>query len=593
MRRKTVLIIMSGILITTLCIPQNPLQADVSELFWIALLSPNTSEVRNQWAQLMETELPKTGIGVYHHESTGWANISTRLWAYPLIDYDHIPTYAAGGYDIFFGGWSWGIDWDPTGLFDSSAIVPYGDNFYQYNNPAYDAKLIQYLNEMDQSKQIEYAKELQAMLYEDLPSIVLIYPNYLFGFKEGLTDIDTFLFSVANTRYEFWDDSDDHIIKYAIPADLKEWNIFVVDSFYDAQWMQGVYGALYQRQQHSRLWQPQIANGFPIFSSDRKNITVNIDPNAKFSDGSPVLAEDIAYTIHLHMDPSVGSSDFSYYNHWFGSTSSIYAVDADTIQFNLTDVNAFPLNIISFGIIDKSVIEPLISTYGYSIFNQVPGTGDVGWDLVKSAGPFKVDIYDSVNSTVKLVPNTYYADLAGYGAPLLNELNFTFILGKDAAVAELIAGNVDIVDSQYYPVFADFAPAGFESVLVSQPNYQEMAINMKHPIFGTGELTFVGTPTAAKYIRKAISHVVPRDYIVENILEGIGSPGIVPVIENSYCFNDSLEPYEYNITLAQEYMELAGYSVIIINEFNNLGILLVSTVGVCIVTLLARRKKIK
>jgi hypothetical protein len=98
---------------------------EVVEVFSLNLLSPNTSAARNQWSLLMENQLPKIGIGVDFHESTGWGNIGPRTWSYPLIDYDYVPTYAEGGYDILFVGWSWGLDWDPTGLFDSASLVPY------------------------------------------------------------------------------------------------------------------------------------------------------------------------------------------------------------------------------------------------------------------------------------------------------------------------------------------------------------------------------------------------------------------------------------------------------------------------------------
>ncbi|MHA1828948.1 MAG: hypothetical protein ACTSX6_09920, partial [Candidatus Heimdallarchaeaceae archaeon] len=113
----------------------------IQTVFSINLLSPNTSPARNQWSLLMEQQLPKIGIGIAFHESTGWGNIAPRTWSYPLIDYDYIPTYDKGGFDILFVGWSWGLDWDPTGLFDTASLVPNGDNFYQYINPVWDDTL--------------------------------------------------------------------------------------------------------------------------------------------------------------------------------------------------------------------------------------------------------------------------------------------------------------------------------------------------------------------------------------------------------------------------------------------------------------------
>ncbi|UJG40382.1 MAG: hypothetical protein K9W45_11135 [Candidatus Heimdallarchaeum aukensis] len=144
--------------------------------FSINLLSPNPSCCPNEYAYQMEEELPKIGINISHHESTGWGNIMPRTWGYPVGEegkFDYIPTYEEGGYDILFVGWCWKLDWDPTGLFDSPSIVPNGDNVYQYNNPEFDTKLVEYTTELNDEERIEKAKELQAIIYEDLPAITM------------------------------------------------------------------------------------------------------------------------------------------------------------------------------------------------------------------------------------------------------------------------------------------------------------------------------------------------------------------------------------------------------------------------------------
>ncbi|MCG3225203.1 MAG: hypothetical protein H7647_12100, partial [Candidatus Heimdallarchaeota archaeon] len=124
-------------------------ETEIQIAFSVNLLSPNTSAARNQWSLLMEQQLPKIGIGISFHESTGWGNIAPRTWSYPLLDFDYIPTYEEGGYDIFFVGWNWGLDWNPTGLYDTASLIPNGDNFYQYINPTYDSTLDDYLHEFD------------------------------------------------------------------------------------------------------------------------------------------------------------------------------------------------------------------------------------------------------------------------------------------------------------------------------------------------------------------------------------------------------------------------------------------------------------
>ncbi len=573
-------------------------QSDVEEVFSIYLLSPNTSSARNQWSILMENQLPQIGIGIDFHESTGWGNIAPRTWGYSFIDYDYIPSYEFGGYDILFIGWSWPLDLNLQSLFETTAITPNGDNHYQYSSAMYDAKLEDYMAELDPATRLSLAYELQAILYEDQPAIPIVYPRSLFGFQEGLTGIDTLLIASGGHRIENWDDPSDHIIKYAVPADLKEWNTYVQESFYDGQWMQAIYGAVAQRAVDSHVWEPQVASDFSVSTviDDKINVTVNLDPDMKFSDGSTVLPEDIKYSYELHLTPAVGSSNYGTLSHWFPTNDSIEITDpavGGQILFKFDGVFNLWDSILNLAaIVDKSEVEPLISTYGYDIFNEIPGTGNVGWSLVKSCGPMMMESFDSVNSVVKLVPNPYWIDSAASGGadPLLEEFYLTYISGKDTAIAELISGNVDITDAQYFPSIEDFTAPGIEGVLVKDPSHQEMSINMLHPYMGTGELTPLGTPEAAKYVRKAISHACPREIIVDQILEGLGAPATTSIPDSVVGYDDSLEPYVYDLDLAREYMEMAGFDIIQ-TEAGIPGFVILAFLGLATVEFIRRKLK--
>jgi ABC-type transport system substrate-binding protein len=431
----------------------------------------------------------------------------------------------------------WSLDFQLSGIYDTTSLVPLGDNYYQYMNPTYDSTLANYEQEFNPVLRTQYAHQLQAILYEDLPSISVIYFSDLYGFKSGLTGINPLLLSTSNQRIENWDDPIDHILKYAVPADLVEQNIFVQESYFEGIWMQNTYGSLFSRNPTNLMWEPNIATDC-IITDGGTNLTVTIDPNAKFSDGNEVLAEDVKFSYELYMSPAVGSSSYGYLTKWFANNDSIVEMNSNTISFILPEPYNFPLSLLSYGIIDKSDVEAKIDDYGYDIFNQNPGTGDVEWSLVKSCGPMMLDDYDSVLSVVKLLQNPHW-----HGESVkLNEWYEIFISGKDNGVAELIAGNIDILDCNYFPVLADFEEiAGVEGVLVSDSSHQEMSVNMLHPILGTGELTPVGTTDAARSIDK------------------LGSPGILPIPKSCIGFNETLEPYSYNFALSKEYMKAAGY----------------------------------
>lgn len=581
---------------------QNP-----DPFFSLSFLTPNTSTERIEWSELIAQELGQIGVEVNLNNITGWPGIGSRTWGYPLIDYDYIPTYDEGGYDVLFMGWNDYFDWNPEAWFASESIVPYGDNFYQYNNTQFDQKLTEYLLEANITTRIEKGKELQGIIYEDQPAIGIVYLKHVYGFNENIVGMDTTLFGQASDQTQFWDVPSDHNLTFVSPTVFYDNNIFRASSYFDAQWMQAVYGSLLRRSQNSHLFEPEIAKNIsytPIIN-DEINITVFLDPNAKFSDLSPVLPSDVKYSYELYMTPEVNSDRYGEFAFgYFESLDSIEIIGPDVsggqLLFKMKVIDYYWMNAFDAGIIDKSEVEPLISTYGYNIFWEPPGTGNVGWSLVKSCGPFVVDKYNPTLNIVNLKTQPYWVNLiASGGSPAkLSELNFKHIPTKEAAFGELLTGEADIIDRYYYyplSIFEDFS--GIIGIKAKSLSHQQLAINMKHPIIGTGELTPIGLAGAARNIRKAISCSIPRDYIAANATSQSQynysyDPGILPISEAIVGFLDSLQPYPYDINMARLFMELAGY-VITIKEFSNINIFLITVVGLCSILLIRRRKNSK
>ncbi|GAI90487.1 unnamed protein product, partial [marine sediment metagenome] len=111
-----------------------------------------------------------------------------------------------------------------------------------------------------------------------------------------------------------------------------------------------------------------------------------------------------------------------------------------------------------------------------------------------------------------MIPNPYWHKKQ----PELKQITIKFITDLTSAIAAINSGNIDIMDYNYYPYNnPDDYNSYVKSVLVKYPATSELIINLKHPIIGTGELTPKGTAEAAKNIRKAISHAIPREEIVE------------------------------------------------------------------------------
>ena len=88
------------------------------------------------------------------------------------------------------------------------------------------------------------------------------------------------------------------------------------------------------------------------------------------------------------------------------------------------------------------------------------------------------------------------------------------------------------------------------------------------PIFGTGVNTPAGkadptkAATAALQIRTAISHLIPREKIIHDLLSGVGTPLATWLGPGwGIWYDPNLKPDSYDVSAAVSELQAAGYSV--------------------------------
>ena len=173
--------------------------------FNITVLSPDHGgPARTLWEDVYSTELPKLGIHVTQHVSTGWAEIVPRTFGSSV----NPPSYADGGYDVFFVGYGWNLDWNPQGLYDSSGSCSTGDcsNFYNFDlnetmTPIANV-VREYLTTLDYNLRMQYVRELQQLLHYWNPAIPILNPMSHWSWNDQVSGIDGKLISVASQQWE-------------------------------------------------------------------------------------------------------------------------------------------------------------------------------------------------------------------------------------------------------------------------------------------------------------------------------------------------------------------------------------------------------
>jgi ABC-type oligopeptide transport system substrate-binding subunit len=351
------------------------------------------------------------------------------------------------------------------------------------------------------------------------------------------------------------------VVILAGPYDFEEYSQFWYQSYATGLWMAGCDASLYRRDAtEDYAFEPFVADGDPVVevnADGNMTVTVDIRTDVKFSDDNSTLtADDIVYTYKLLLSPQVNTAGYGSLVQRFAANDSIKKIDADTVEFTFKSTYIFYKNTISAQILPKARYEERFNDGDY-VYNDADGSDANG------AGPYKVYDIDTSDMEITLEQNPYW-----WGAPLdLDRIVFKKIDEKESAISELAAGNVDIIDSQYKYTYEDLADiTGTSTKAVSDPASQNVFYNLLNgKLNGTG--TPAGTLEAGKYVRKAISHMIDRDHIVTEIADSMATPANYLMPNVAPGWNDVDFPYrKYNLTLAREYMEMAGYA------FSDLGL---------------------
>jgi peptide/nickel transport system substrate-binding protein len=274
---------------------------------------------------------------------------------------------------------------------------------------------------------------------------------------------------------------------------------------------------------------PTPANGY--ISSDLKTLTVHLHSGLKWSDGSPLTADDVAFSFNLYGNPAF----------------------ANTFGFPTTDP-ADPIGFVGATKVDDSTVKlsfkkPYVagiaaladgasSVVPMKVFSSVKVA-----DIAKSpenfkpsvtSGPFKVsERVQGDHLTVVPNPNYYQP-----GKPYLGQLTFKIIADQSTILTALQSGTIteswflDVTKLDSYK-----AIAGYTTATDTNPaGYELLVFNLTNPIL------------ADINVRKALTMSFNPQDLITQLYKGAAK---------QTCDNHSGTPYHENITDCYKY-DVAG-----------------------------------
>lgn len=339
----------------------------------------------------------------------------------------------------------------------------------------------------------------------------------------------------------------DEILKFGTTGVDGIFNPIMSDTTYDAYVSSLIFESLIKLDK-TGTYQPDLATW--KLSDDNLTYTFTLKDGIKFSDGTPLTADDVYFTFatiaHPDYDgprmPAVASlkgyDDF----HSGKSTSfeGIKVIDPKTIAFTYADGNASPANIenFSYGILSKDYYK-FDKWEDFLALNAKP----------MGSGVLVFEDY-SPKEYVKMLRNDNYWDPKN-GAKI-GGIYFLDV-PDETLISALQTEQID-----------------FAQVSASKDNLEAIKeLNNVHPVnyLGNG-YTYMcfntKKPTLSdKRVRQALMYALNRkDFIKIQYGEGIAELGMAPISPVSWAFpKEGLNPYDFDMDKAGKLMDDAGWKM--------------------------------
>ncbi len=268
---------------------------------------------------------------------------------------------------------------------------------------------------------------------------------------------------------------------------------------------------------------PVLAKSYSI-SPDGKTYTFILRKDAKFSDGTPVTAADVVFTVNEAQNSGLKSPEYA---DWSGV--NVLAVDQRTVRFTLAKPYEPFLGLTTLGILPAHLWQN-ISSEEFPFSNLE--TNPVG------AGPFKIasisrDASGLIQS-VSLAENPYYV----FGRPYLDGIRFNFYSRTEDLASALASG---AVESAYGVSGKGALTAPYARIFGVFWNPSE------NPVYARLE------------VRKALSLALDRNAIIKSVLGGYATAIMGPVPPGGSVKQVAIPESKNPTATAAQVLEAAGW----------------------------------
>lgn len=307
---------------------------------------------------------------------------------------------------------------------------------------------------------------------------------------------------------------------------------------------------------------PKLAKSFEV---NGNNYIIHLRKGIKWSDGKPITADDVIFSWRDIVFAGMGNTSVRDSILIDGKLPTVQKIDAYTVKFTTAKPFAPFLRMLSNPIAPKHIFEPAVKK-GSAYFDTFLSTNSDPKKFVTS-GAFRIKEYvPAQRVTFERNPNYYFINTKGEKLPYLDRLVYLIVGDLNNEVLKFEAKELDVIGLQGANVarFKTLEPHSDFTVYNLGPSTGTMylTMNLNNRKNEDGKLYVEPkkqTWFRNKNFRRAVDYAIDRKNMVFNIANGLGAPLFTAESLNSIYLNESLKPYDKDISKAREILKNEGF----------------------------------
>lgn len=387
------------------------------------------------------------------------------------------------------------------------------------------------------------------------------------------------LFSIGSCNQK--EQKEEYVLKIRLKDDVDCLNPIVSQSAVATQIEALIMVPMIEYHAHKLELSPLLVKSVPqiIGSNDSSTIfACELLEEAKWDDGSPVLASDYSFTLKAALNPYIKNTS------WRSFLKNLRAIQFDPAKPKAMEIHVAKnymlgpevsgnLNVYQESVYDSAKVMRNFSAADLIYKDSAAWTpqehallksfadrfqsAEFCKSTISGAGPYRIKSWDAGSRIVLEKKNNWW------GSPLKDKdlmleakpdlIEYLIMPDEAATILALKEGSVDIA--------TDISPRQFKSLKEDSIYRDKLSFHtvgfFKYSIL---ELNTRNAGLDDVNVRKALAHICDLNTYINNLMEGFADPVTGPIHPLKYYYNKNLKSPEFDPKRAKSLLEQAGWS---------------------------------